>query len=200
MSQPETVEPIVEKEIEAVVSDEQSPIAGAEQAQEGEVMQEQEQARDPMAELEAEVAKWKDLALRNAAELDNYRKRSAREMQESRAYGNADLLRSLLPIMDNFEMGLEAARVENEKSMIFLGLNMVKRQLADFLKEQAVEDVSPEVGGVFDPNMHEAVSQEASEEVADGGVLRVLRRGFKLKERLLRPANVVVSSGPAKAE
>lgn len=198
MSEQETVEPVSEKDINQAAEVEVTAASAEDTPQENEQAQQVE--KDPMAELEAEVAKWKDLALRNAAELDNYRKRSARDVQEARAYGNADMLRSLLPIMDTFEMGLEAARAENEKSMIYLGLSMVKRQLADFLKEQAVEDVSPELGGVFDPNLHEAVSQEASDEVADGGVLRVLRRGFKLKDRLLRPANVVVSSGPATAE
>jgi len=196
-SKQEIEEPIVEAANAAEATAEAEIPAGAE----GEVLEaEAPVEKDPIAELEAEVARWKDLALRNAAELDNYRKRSTREMQEARAFGNSDLLRSLLPIMDNFEMGLEAARVENEKSMIYMGMSMVKRQLADFLRDQSVEDVSPEIGATFDPNVHEAVSQEASAEVAEGGVLRILRRGFKLKDRLLRPANVVVSSGPAAAE
>ncbi len=153
-------------------------------------------APDPLAEARAEADKWKDMALRGAAELDNYRKRASRDLQEARAYGNADLLRSLLPILDNFEMGLEAARAENEKSMIYMGLSMVRRQISDFLKENGVDEVKAE-GLPFDPHMHEAVSHEPSDEVADGSVLRVLRRGFKLKDRLLRAAAVSVSSGPA---
>lgn len=154
---------------------------------------------DPMAELQAEVEKWKDHALRSAAELDNFRKRSARDMQEARAYANADLLRALLPILDNFEMGLEAAKVENEKSMIYMGMSMVSRQLNDYLRDMGAEEV-PAEGKTFDPNLHEAVSQEASTEIAEGTVLRVLRRGFKLKDRLLRAATVIVSSGAPKPE
>ena len=73
-------------------------------------------AQDPTAGLKAEVEKWKDLALSTAAELDNFRKRSSRDMQDARAYANADLLRGLLPILDTFEMGLEAARAESEKA------------------------------------------------------------------------------------
>ena len=96
---------------------------------------------DPIAELTAEVDKWKDTALRSAAELDNYRKRVARDMQDSRAYANADLLGDLLPILDNFEMGLDAAKAESEKSMIYIGLSMVRRQLADFLRDVGVEEV-----------------------------------------------------------
>jgi molecular chaperone GrpE len=153
---------------------------------------------DPLAEAQAEIEKWKDISLRTAAELDNFRKRTVRDMQEARSYANADLLRALLPILDNFETGLEAARAEGEKSMIYQGLAMVRRQLADFLREQNAEEIDA-LGKPFDPNLHEAVSQEPSEEAAEGVVFRVMRRGFKLKDRLLRPAMVVVSSGPLKA-
>lgn len=153
-------------------------------------------AADPLKDAQAEVEKWKDISLRTAAELDNFRKRSARDMQESRAYANADLLRALLPILDNFETGLGAARAEGEKSMIYQGLSMVQRQLADFLRDQNVEEINT-VGKSFDPNLHEAVSQEPSDEAAEGSIIRVMRRGFKLKDRLLRPAMVVVSSGAA---
>ncbi|WP_009965688.1 nucleotide exchange factor GrpE [Verrucomicrobium spinosum] len=155
-------------------------------------------AADPISELQAEVAKWKDSALRTAAELDNYRKRVARETQESRAYANADLLRDLFPILDNFEMGLDAAKAESEKSMIYIGLSMVRRQLADFLRDAGVEEV-PGQGAKFDPNVHEAVSHEASADQPEGTILKVMRRGFKLKDRLLRAATVSVSSGPPAA-
>lgn len=154
---------------------------------------------DPISALQAEVSRWKDLAYRSQAELDNYRKRAAREAQEARAYANADLLRSLLPIMDNFEMGLEAARAESEKSMIFMGMAMVQRQIQDFLRDMGVQEIETQ-GKPFDPNAHEAVAQEASDLVADGNVLRVTRRGYRIKDRLLRPASVIVSSGPVKPE
>ncbi|TDU71330.1 molecular chaperone GrpE [Prosthecobacter fusiformis] len=147
---------------------------------------------DPLEAAQAEVAQWKDLAYRNAAELDNFRKRAAREAQDTRAFANADLLRSLFPILDNFEMGLEAARVESEKSMIFMGMSMVQRQITDFLREQGVQEVEA-LGKPFDPNLHDAVSQEVSDTVAEGTVLRVTRRGYKLKDRLLRAASVIVA-------
>ena len=151
---------------------------------------------DPVAVLTAEVDKWKDLAYRSQAELDNFRKRSAREAQETRAYANADLLRGILPIMDNFEMGLEAARAESEKSMIFMGMSMVQRQIADFLRDMGVTEVEA-LGKPFDPNLHDAVSTEASADHAEGTILRVTRRGFKLKDRLLRPVSVIVAGTPA---
>jgi molecular chaperone GrpE len=150
--------------------------------------------QDPLAAALQEVATWKDLAYRNAAEMDNFRKRATREAQDTRAYANSSLLSSLIPIIDNFEMGLEAARAESEKSMIFMGMSMVQRQIQDFLRENGVQEVEA-VAKPFDPNVHEAMSQEPSPE-PEGTVLRVLRRGYKLKDRLLRAASVVVSSGP----
>jgi molecular chaperone GrpE len=151
---------------------------------------------DPIAELQAEVDKWKDLALRSAAELDNYRKRTARDMQDARSYANTDLLRSLMPVLDTFEMGLDAARAESETSIVFQGLSMVRGMFQNFLKEQGVDEIMAQ-GQPFDPNLHEAMSQEASTEIPEGSVVRVLRRGYKLKDRLLRAATVVVSSGAA---
>ncbi|HEY1084569.1 MAG TPA: nucleotide exchange factor GrpE [Prosthecobacter sp.] len=151
---------------------------------------------NPLEAALAEAAQWKDMAYRNAAELDNFRKRATREAQETRAYANADLLRSLFPILDNFEMGLEAARAESEKSMIFMGMNMVHRQIADFLRDHGVQEVEA-LGKPFDPNLHDAVSQEISADVAEGTVLRVTRRGYKLKDRLLRAASVIVAGAPA---
>ena len=151
---------------------------------------------DPLESALADAAQWKDLAYRNAAELDNFRKRAAREAQDARAYANADLLRALFPILDNFEMGLEAARAESEKSMIFMGMSMVQRQIVDFLRDSGVTEVEA-LGKPFDPNLHDAVSQEVRTDVAEGIVLRVTRRGFRLKDRLLRAASVVVSTLPA---
>ncbi len=151
---------------------------------------------EPLAEMKAEMERWRDLAYRSQAELDNFRKRAAREAQEARSFANADLLRSLLPILDNFEMGLEAARAESEKSMIFMGMSMVQRQIADFLRDMGVQEIETS-GKPFDPNLHEAVSQEPSDTAPEGAILRVTRRGYRLRERLLRAASVIVSSGAA---
>jgi len=151
---------------------------------------------DPLAAAQAEVERWKDLAYRSQAELDNFRKRTARDMQEARSYANADLLRSLLSILDNFDAGIEAARAESEKSVIFMGMSMVLRQVKDFLAENSVQEVEA-LGKAFDPNIHDAVAQEPSADQPEGTILRVGRKGYRLKDRLLRPASVVVSSGPA---
>jgi molecular chaperone GrpE len=144
---------------------------------------------DPLAELEADVAKWRELAVRTAADLDNFRKRSAREREDAIRYANQGLLEDLLPVIDNFEMGMQAA-AQDKSSMIYIGMDMVRRQLNDFLGGQGVTEI-PAEGRMFDPNLHEAVAQEPGAE--EGRILRVHRRGFMLRDRLLRPATVVVA-------
>lgn len=145
-----------------------------------------------------EVAQWKDAALRSAAELDNYRKRMAREMQESARYANAGLLESLLPILDNFDYGLQAAAQEGGNPRLLEGLHMVMRQIQTFLRDHGVEEI--DASGSFDPNLHEAMMQQASETVPEGCIIAQTRKGYRLRERLLRPASVILSSGPAAAD
>lgn len=147
---------------------------------------------------QAEVHRWKDLALRTQAELDNFRKRMARERTDAIKFGNASLLESLLPVIDNFRFGLEAARQDAGTSVVFQGMSMVMKQFSDFLADQGVTEFG-DPGDAFDPNLHEAVQSEASDTVAEGHILATLRRGYRLHDRLLRAANVVVSKGPAPA-
>ena len=150
---------------------------------------------DAAANLAAELEKYKDAALRARADLDNYRKRVAREKEDAIRYANNSLLESLLPILDNFERGLDAAKNSSDAAGIIQGLEMVRKQLEDFLSDHGVEIVNA-VGTPFDPNLHEAVAHEPNPDVAEGTVARQLRKGFKLKDRLIRPASVVVSKGP----
>jgi len=151
---------------------------------------------DPTEAAIAEAAKFKDLYLRSQADFDNFRKRAGREKEDAIRYSNSALLERLLPILDNFELGLDAAKQAADAAGIIQGMSMVQRQMGDFLQEHGVEILSAE-GAPFDPNLHEAVGQEASDSVSEGIVLRQLRRGFKLRDRLLRPATVIVSKGSA---
>ncbi len=145
-------------------------------------------------DLQAEVEKFKDLALRSRAEFDNYRKRAIREKEEAIRYANASLLEKLLPVLDNFELGLGVAKTSPESASIVEGLDMVRKQMEDFLRDQGVELLVTE-GQAFDPNLHEAVGQEASAELEEGQIVRQLRKGYKIKDRLLRPSIVIVSKG-----
>lgn len=166
---------------------------------EGDGEGEPEEELDPLEKAGREAAEWRERAMRTQAELENFRKRMTRERGEAIQYANARLFESLLPILDNFEMGLKAAKSESEESMIFQGMNMVFRQVQDFLQDNGVTALDPE-GEVFDPNLQEAVEQQFSDEVEEGRIIAVLRRGFRLNERLLRAANVIVSKGAGSEE
>lgn len=145
-------------------------------------------------DFQAEAAKLKDLALRARADLDNFRKRSLREKEDAIRYANNGLLEKLLPVIDNFELGLDAARNATDAASVLQGMSMVHRQLQDFIRGQGLEEV-PADGEAFDPNKHDAVSQEFSAEVPEGKVIRQVRKGYKLKDRLIRAASVIVSKG-----
>jgi molecular chaperone GrpE len=145
-------------------------------------------------DFQAEAAKLKDLALRARADLDNFRKRSLREKEDAIRYANNGLLEKLLPVIDNFELGLDAARNATDAASVLQGMSMVQRQLQDFIRSQGLEEV-PTDGEAFDPNKHDAVSQEFNADVPEGQVIRQVRKGYKLKDRLLRAASVIVSKG-----
>ena len=146
-------------------------------------------------DFEAEAAKLKDLALRARADLDNFRKRALREKEEAIRYANNGLLERLLPVIDNFELGLDAAKNAADTASILQGMAMVHKQLQDFLKNNGLEEVQAE-GEAFDPNKHDAVSQEVSADVPEGHVVRQVRKGYKIKDRLVRASSVIVSKGP----
>lgn len=152
---------------------------------------------DPWEALELEAAKWKDQAIRAAAELDNFRKRMTREKLDAVRYGNQGLLEELLPVLDNFDMGMQAAAQE-KGSMLYMGMNMVQKQIGEFFTSQNVIEIPAETGGDFDPNLHEAISQEACEGIDEGKIVRVVRKGYRTGERLLRPSNVIVALGAEK--
>lgn len=149
-----------------------------------------------LRQLQADLERFRELALRSQADFENYRKRAAREKEEAVRFANFGLVEKLLPILDNFELGLNAAKSNESASSIVQGMEMVRKQLEDFLSQVGVETVQAE-GVAFDPNLHEAVGQEPHPELPEGVVVRQLRRGFRLRERLVRAAMVVVSSGPA---
>ena len=152
---------------------------------------------DPIAGLQADLDRFRDLAMRSQADFENYKKRCAREKEEAIKYANKNLLEKLVSIVDHFELGLEAARGQSEKSPIYSGMSLVLKQLQDFLVENGLQPIEA-VRQKFDPNLHEAIGHEPSDDVPEEHVIRQTRRGYRLKDRLLRPSTVVVSSGPAK--
>ncbi len=152
--------------------------------------------QEPQSELErvkAERAAYLDRAARIQAEFENFRKRSARAQQEYRDYALADALKTLLPILDSLDNALKtkAASVED----FHAGIELIDKQFHDALAKLGVEPV-PAQGAPFDPNLHQAVQMVDTDEVEDNHVLEELQGGYKLKDRLLRPAMVRVARNP----
>lgn len=156
---------------------------------------------EQVAELQAKAAKadenW-ERCLRATADLDNYRKRAARERQDAIRYANEELLEKLIPVLDNFEMAVQAAQAPQGGSLeaIRTGVQMIHTQFKAVLAEAGLEDLNV-AGQVFDPATQEAVSQQETTEVADGHVLQQLRKGYRLRDRLVRPATVIVARKPS---
>ncbi len=156
---------------------------------------------EQLAELQNRAARadenWERL-LRTTADFDNFKKRAAREKIEAAQYATFSLLQKVLPVLDNFEMALAAAQNAKGEKLESLqsGVAMIQQQLKNVLVETGLEEIDA-AGQPFDPNFHEAVSEQESADIADGHVLQQLRKGYKFKDRLLRPATVVVAKKPA---
>lgn len=156
---------------------------------------------EQLAELQNRAAKadenWERL-LRTTADFDNFKKRAAREKIEAAQYATFSLLQKVLPVLDNFEMALAAAQNAKDGKLASLqsGVLMIQQQLKNVLVETGLEEIDA-TGQPFDPNFHEAVSQQESADIAEGRVLQQLRKGYKFKDRLLRPATVIVAKKPA---
>ena len=131
--------------------------------------------------------------LRLTADYDNYRKRAQREKEDVRQFSNQDLLEKLLPVLDNFEMAITA--VKEADPSIKDGVQMIYDQLFAVLKDSGMEPIDA-MGEAFDPNLHEALSQEETTNANEGTVVQQVQRGYKLNERLVRPARVVVAKAP----
>ncbi len=145
--------------------------------------------------VQAEKARehW-DQLLRTTAEF----KRAAREKEEAVRYANHKLLERLLPVLDSFDMAIAAASTEGAESSQSLkeGINMVLQQFRTVLKEAGMEEIEAQ-GKPFDPNLHEAVSELETDEVQEGHVAHQIRKGYRLRDRLVRPSSVIVAKKPS---
>lgn len=137
----------------------------------------------------------KDQLLRLQADFDNFRKRVQRERVETQEQAAAQLITALLPAMDHFLLGLKNAQAHAKDATIVTGFQMIYSQLIEAFQKAGLTPLTAE-GQLFDPHLHEAVTTLASEEHPEGMVITEVRRGYKLGEKLLRPAQVIVSSGP----
>ena len=145
------------------------------------------------AAIELEAAN--DRVLRAQAELENFRKRTRRELDDQRRYANLPLLGDLLPVLDNLDRAVEAAEQSDSTSGLLAGVKMVSSQMLAVLLQHGCRPI--EANGVaFDPNLHEAIGKEPSAESAEGIVTRITRVGYQLHDRVVRPPQVLISAGP----
>lgn len=161
-------------------------------------------ASEPTVTVEALTAAKKEASenydryLRAVADLENFRRRTVREKDELRQFAASGVLEDLLPVVDNLNLAVVAASQPNaDLKNLTGGVEMVLTQLKTALASHGLKEISP-AGQAFDANLHESISAQTSAEIPEGNVLSVVRPGFSLNGRLLRPASVVVSSGPTK--
>ena len=183
----EPIEEVAEKSVDSIES-----------SSEGDAAEEQPVKKE--LTLEEQLAEAKALAdendktyLRAVADLDTYRRRVIREKDDLRQYAVSGLLESILPIYDNMGLGLMSAEQAADPNVVAEGIRMVITQFQTVLSENGIEEISPGKGDAYDHNLHEAVQTQPSDEVEPGAVLQLVRRGFSLNGRLIRPATVIVS-------
>ena len=183
----ETISPATEATSAATTTAEETPAAPAPETLSSEAI---EQLKSRAAKADEH---WERL-LRTTADFDNFKKRAAREKQDAIKYAAESLIGKVIPVLDNFEMALAAAQNSSADGLKSLqdGVAMIHSQLRSVLTDSGLEEVDAS-GKPFDPNLHEAVSQQESADVPEGHVLQQLRKGYKLRERLLRPATVIVA-------
>jgi len=193
------------QETQETASAEAAGEAAAQQAQEEHPAEDAGAGNDPTAELlarieqlAAEAEESRQRYLRAVADLENFRKRAVREKEEARKYATSAFVEELLPVLDHFVIGLDHARKDEANKAFVEGFEMVLNQLRNVFAQNGIQELNP-VGGAFDPNLHESVAHVPSDSVPDGHVIEVTRVGYRLNDRLLRPATVVVSSGAPSA-
>ena len=150
----------------------------------------------PGEDLRTQLAAAKDRALRSQAELDNYRKRVRKEMEDERRYAQLPLLSDLLPVLDNVSRAIQAAEKSPDASGLLAGFKMVSQQLENVLSRHHCQRIDA-LHKPFDPHLHAAIMQQPSSEYPPNTVVQVAQEGYQLHDRVLRPTQVIVSTRPA---
>ncbi|KAA9133210.1 nucleotide exchange factor GrpE [Marinihelvus fidelis] len=183
----EAVDDAIEAACEAVK-------AGEEASEAAEAGDETTQLQDQLADAEQKVADARDAMLRMQAEMDNLRKRLVNDLERSKKRALEGFMSDLVPVRDSLEKGLEAAEESASVESLKEGKALIKRMLDKAMADHGLVEINP-VGETFNPEEHEAISMIPSPEHETNTVIDVVQKGFRLNERLIRPARVVVSSG-----
>ena len=159
-----------------------------------------EDSDNALAAAKSEAEKYRDMALRAEAEMQNLRRRSERDVQNAHKFGAERLIQNLLPVVDSLEKAVEASQQAEtaEDDPQLEGLKLCLKLFTDVLTKEGIEVVDP-LGQPFDPNVHEALSMIENPDMEPNSVMAVIQKGYRLHERLVRPAMVMVSKAPAGA-
>jgi molecular chaperone GrpE len=149
----------------------------------------------PSSDASRELSEMRDRYMRKLAEFENFKKRTDRERADHLKYALTDIFREVIPVLDNFERALAHAPDDAAETEYHQGIEMIYRQLSDALRKRGLAEVP--AGGVFDPNLHEAVVRVETDEAPPNTILEVLQKGYTLNDRLLRPAFVKVAAAPS---
>ena len=165
---------------------------------------EQAQA-DPYKDLLAQIDQLKNTVdehfqnyLRARADLDNYRKRFIREKEEVQKYAVVPIIEQLMPVIDSFQLGLDSAKKHSKEVEVIKGFELVYSQLSTFFSNLNVKQIMP-INEAFNPNLHDCIASVSHDTMKEGHVVQVVRTGYMINDRLIRPASVIVSSGPTPA-
>ncbi len=170
--------------------------AEAEKAAASAVMDDLDALRNRAEQAERDRDELRDLAKRTRADFENYQKRMQRDLAQERRYAHGPLAADLLPVLDNLDRATAAAKQAGETGPLVQGVAMVQAQVLDVLRRYGITPIEAQ-GQPFDPNLHQAVMQQPSNTVPPGTVLQVLEQGYRIHDRVLRPARVVVSAATA---
>jgi molecular chaperone GrpE len=152
---------------------------------------------DTVEELQAQLDQAKDRALRCQAELDNFRKRAARELDDHNRYASISLMRDLLPVLDNIYRAIEAAEKSTDGSGLLDGVKLVAQQLQGILESHHCKKIEA-LNAPFDPHLHHAILQQPSDDYPANTILTVTQDGYQLHDRVVRPSQVIVSTNSTK--
>ncbi|HMI84445.1 MAG TPA: nucleotide exchange factor GrpE [Polyangiaceae bacterium] len=153
----------------------------------------------PLEEAQAEIARLRDQLLRTAADFDNFRKRTRRELDDAHKRGKEELVRDLLPVFDNLERAVVHAGQASDAKAVADGVGMVLKQFQDTLSKVGINRIAA-VGGVFDPSLHEAIQQVETSDHPAGTIVAEVQPGYAMGDRLLRAAMVVVAKARPKSD
>ncbi len=178
---------------DSTMNEQESAAAAGDQAASGEVTHDLEELKSKLESAQQDRDQFLNLLQRTRADFENYQKRLQRELTQEKRYAFGPLILDLLPVLDNLERAVQAAHKANETGPLVQGVAMVQNQILEMLKRHGITRIDAK-GKPFDPNAHEAVMQQPSQDASPGTVLQVLEEGFTLHDRVLRPAKVVVAS------